>query len=44
MAAEVAVGGFLTSTGQFTSDAKHLVEERNIQLIDGQQFRKMAQN
>lgn len=40
MAAEGAVGGFVTTTGQFTADAKRFVEGRNIQLIDGEQLRK----
>lgn len=40
MAAEGAVGGFVTTTGQFTSDAKRFAEGRNIELIDGQQLKK----
>jgi restriction system protein len=40
MTAEGAVGGFIATTGQFTSEAKRFVEGLNIQLIDGQRLHR----
>lgn len=35
MAAKGATGGFVVTSGRFTSDAKEFVQGRNIELIDG---------
>ena len=43
MAAQGATGGFVVTSGVFTKDARHFVEGRNIDLIDGTALQKMIE-
>ena len=43
MAAKGATGGFVVTSGRFTSDAKDFAQGRNIELIDGPQLFAMIQ-
>jgi restriction system protein len=38
MAAKGAAGGFVVTSGRFTDEARHFVDGRNVQLIDGTQL------
>ncbi len=43
MAAQGATGGFVVTSGVFTSDARHFAEGRNITLIDGAELQSMIE-
>jgi restriction system protein len=44
MAARGAAGGFVVTSGQFTSDAKEFAAGRNVELIEGKQLLSMIKS
>ncbi|MFK8402944.1 restriction endonuclease [Pseudomonas sp. BGr12] len=44
MAAEGAAGGFVVTSGRYTSEAKEFAEGRNIQLVDGVLLKRWISN